>query len=281
MYLLSLVITTQNRKKELLRFLDSLDKQQGVAFNNIQIIFIDQGNNEDVIYYANRKYHIEYIPYCQCALSQARNVALNYVKGKYVAFPDDDCWYTPLTLSCVFERFNQGFDGVVAFGCDEDGKQTNKFPSKSCLLSKYKHCGAISYTLFLKFDSSILFDENIGVGSKYNLSSGEETDYLVNYFNKEERKVLFDKDIVVHHPNGKADYFGSQIEKSYYYARGDGYILKKHHFPCVYKLKCFVRPICGIILNLIIFRTKRAERSFFILKGRIEGYRMYSGILCK
>lgn len=47
--MLSLVQTSQNRRQELIRFINSLNNQIGIDFSQIQLIFIDQGNNKPQI----------------------------------------------------------------------------------------------------------------------------------------------------------------------------------------------------------------------------------------
>lgn len=47
--MLSLVQTSQNRRQELIRFINSLNNQIGIDFSQIQLIFIDQGNNKIVL----------------------------------------------------------------------------------------------------------------------------------------------------------------------------------------------------------------------------------------
>lgn len=44
---LSLVQTSQNRREELKRFLNSLNAQEMIDFKGIQLIFVDQGDNLD------------------------------------------------------------------------------------------------------------------------------------------------------------------------------------------------------------------------------------------
>ena len=53
--MLSLVQTSQNRRKELKRFLTSLNAQKGIDFKSIQLIFVDQGDNLDVFEEINVK----------------------------------------------------------------------------------------------------------------------------------------------------------------------------------------------------------------------------------
>ena len=90
MIIISLIQTSQNRRSELLRFVLSLNHQQNIDFNKIQLIFVDQGENRAVFDELNKNVMFDYIQANNCSLSHARNLALPHVKGKYVAFPDDD-----------------------------------------------------------------------------------------------------------------------------------------------------------------------------------------------
>lgn len=269
--MLTLIQTSQDRKIELERFIHSLNSQQDIDFNNLQLIFIDQGDNKTSFSKLNKNIKFTYIKYRQCSLSHARNIALKYVEGKYVGFPDDDCWYSPQTLKQVLYHFSNGRNGIIAKGVDETGKMTNRFSSKSQEISLYNHCGAISYTIFLKFDPTLFFDENIGVGSNLGFLSGEESDYLYHFL-LQHTNVYYDKNIIVHHPLAKTDYFKNTLDKAYCYAKGYGYILAKNHYPIHYKVMAFLRPLMGIILYAMAFKFNRSKKSYYILKGRLLGY---------
>lgn len=271
---LSLVQTSQNRQIELERFVNSLNNQVNIDFSNIQLIFIDQGENKNVFDKLNSQIEFQYIKSDRCSLSHARNIGLEYVKGIYVGFPDDDCWYEPDTLKKVLAILEKGeYQGVTGRGTNEKGELTSSFPSKASELSRTKRCAAISYTIFLKFDNNVYFDENIGVGSPYNLGSGEETDYLLNLMENFSYRVFYNPDLCIHHPTTKQvlDENGS-YKKTYSYARGAGYLIQKHNFPLTYKLRMFGRPLAGLFVNLIMFRKYEFNKSWYNFKGRLEGY---------
>ena len=269
---LTLIQTSRDRRNELKRFVESLNIQTDIALSTIQLVFVDQGDNKDIFDSLNSAISFDYIKYKECSLSCARNIALSHVKGKYVGFPDDDCWYEPKTLSHVYNNI-ENTDGIVGLGLDEHGKETNRFSRKSKRITKYNHCGAISYTIFLKYDNNLRFDENLGVGSPKTFSSGEETDYLLSYMEKHSSfLIIFNREVIIHHPSNKVDYFQNEIRKMYYYSRGDGYLLKKHKFPVLYIFKKFIYPIGGVIVYSVQMNTKKVKRSYLILKGRLEGF---------
>lgn len=269
---ISLIQTSQNRKSELARFIESLNRQVGINFGEIQLIFIDQEDNRSVFKHLNKNITFTYIKYKHCSLSHARNIGLKHVKGEYIGFPDDDCWYKQDTLEKIFNHINNGYSGVIAKSTDETGVTTNKSPRKSQRISLYNHCGAISYTIFLKFVPDLLFDEKLGVGSPYQLSSGEETDYLIRFIKKKGANIYYDCNIIIHHPKGKHGNFSDVDSKQYEYARGWGFLLRKHHFPIKIILKSFIRPICGILFYSLTLNKKGRLHSYHILKGRLEGY---------
>lgn len=271
---LSLVQTSQDRRSELVRFVNSLNAQQGVDLSSVQLIFYDQGQNDDVFDILNPRILLTYIKGNRCSLSKARNICLPEVKGTYVAFSDDDCWYEPDTLSQVLKEFSKGYDGIIGHGIDAEGKETNSQGYKEKSVTFNNQCGAISYCIFMKFDKRLLFDENIGVGSPYRLSSGEETDYLLSYMELHPNfKIIYKPDIIIHHPTGKKGNFPDILHKDYEYARGWGYVLRKHKLPLNIFARSFLRPMLGIVVFGLSGKLKRCQKSYLLLKGRLEGYK--------
>lgn len=270
---LSLIQTSQNRRMELERFVNSLNRQEGIDFSTIQLIFVDQGENKDVFDKLNSQIEFQYIKSECCSLSHARNIGLQYVKGIYVGYPDDDCWYEPDTLKKALAILEGGkFQGVTGKGTNEEGKLTSSFPSESREVTRTKRCAAISYTLFFKYQNGVLFDENMGVGSPYNIGSGEETDYLLTLMEDYDYKVYYDSQLSIHHPT-TTDVLDEQkaLQKAYSYARGAGFLMQKHKFPLSYFIRMIGRPFVGIFINFIAFKKYEGCKSWYNLRGRIEG----------
>ena len=269
---ISIITTSINRKQELARFCNSINEQRGINYEDIQLIFVDQGDNKNVLNTLDAKIDVTYVKHPPCSLSKARNIAIPYVKNEIVAFGDDDCWYDKDCLKIVFNKiFVEGLDGVIGQSLNESGKNNVPSPCKQVKLGVYKHPGAISYTIFLRYDSSLRFDENIGVGSPYGLSSGEETDYLIQYIRKHEN-VFYDPALIIFHPEKLTSYFDDFFQKNFLYSKGFGYLLKKQNYPLAQKLRSFIRPFGGIFIYLLLGNLLYAKRSFYILKGRLIGY---------
>ena len=81
---LSIVIPTKNRHKELLRLLESLEKQ---SYKDFEIIVIDQ-STKDITLNENkiRYYHMPNIK----SLSDAKNYSIKYCRYNFIGFFDDD-----------------------------------------------------------------------------------------------------------------------------------------------------------------------------------------------
>lgn len=114
--MLSLVQTSQNRRQELIRFINSLNNQIGIDFSQIQLIFIDQGDNLDLFGKLNPQIKFDYIKYHLCSLSHARNIGLCHVSGEYIGFPDDDCWYEQNTLKNIIDFFRKDIKELLQRG---------------------------------------------------------------------------------------------------------------------------------------------------------------------
>ena len=269
----SIILTSIDRKEELKRFVSSINEQEKFDLHSLQIIFVDQGANEEIFKLLDSRIETKYIQYHKCSLSEARNLALPYVKNDIICFGDDDAWYDNNTFEIIDSFLQKGYDGVFGIVENENNVHANVFPSQAQRISYTNHCGAMSASMFIKFDSELKFDENIGVGSPYNLGSGEETDYLFSYMEKHhDFSFFFTPEIIVRHPAVRPSANESYFAKNYSYARGFGYVLRKHSkLPLFFKFKQFIRPLGGIIIFLFSNRLK-AKKSFFLLKGRIEGF---------
>src|SRR5205085_12199555 len=115
-------------------------------------------------------------------LSAARNVGLRLAIGAFVAFPDDDCWYSPHLLTDVAQWFasNTAYD-FVSGQYGEPAYAHPGFPRMSMpiTVTTVWEC-ASSVTLFFRasvFRAGFRFDERLGAGAA--LPAGEETDLVL------------------------------------------------------------------------------------------------------
>lgn len=84
-------------------------------------------------------------------------------------------------------------------------------------------------------------------------------------------KILYDPNIVVHHPTGIIYEKSFLLKKTYSYARGLGYLMQKHKMPLLYKSYQLFRPILGMIVNVLCMDWYKVRKSYYNFRGRIEG----------
>jgi glycosyltransferase involved in cell wall biosynthesis len=228
---LSLIVTTNgNRMLEIDRLFLSIANQ---SFDNYEIILVLQGFNdykENEIKSLLLKYNLFYkatlIKSDLISLSKARNIALNYIDGEIVCFPDDDCWF-PINF------FKQVLD--VIKNNQVDVLCTNVFdPIKGLFYGKHRNIKAervkinqlnsfkypISVGIFIKTNNlgKLKFNESIGLGTK--IGSGEETDLIHNLLALNNSIYFFPKLKVFH----EIDNFNI-LSKIKNYSLGYGYTI--------------------------------------------------------
>lgn len=104
----SLLIATIRRKEPLEKLLDSLCSQ---TMMSVQVLIADQnppGFLESVVEDYKAHLQIRVIQTPSKGVSRARNVLIPHATGRYIAFPDDDCFYETDVLEqaqAVFETY--------------------------------------------------------------------------------------------------------------------------------------------------------------------------------
>ena len=95
-----LIVATIGRVELLERLFISLSDQQHSSF---RVVVVDQngdGRLDDLVARYGNACHIEHLKVPAVGVSAARNVGLTRLAdAELVAFPDDDCFYDPLTLA--------------------------------------------------------------------------------------------------------------------------------------------------------------------------------------
>ncbi|WP_338825130.1 hypothetical protein MHOCP_06890 [Moorella humiferrea] len=274
---ISLVLATVNRTTELKRFLASLQSQ---SYRNYELIVVDQNPDtrlEPILTVYSDSFPIIHVR-SEKGLSRARNIGLRYVRGDIVAFPDDDCWYSPDILERVVSFFkeNKKWDGLVGRSVDANGQTTaGRFDLRSGSINKYNVWKrGISFSIFLRYkvvDTAGVFDEDLGAGAGTSWGSGEETDYLIRAL-KAGFKLFYDPSLTVGHANPVADYTVETINRALNYGAGMGWVLRKHGYPLWFVLYMWMRPLLGTLLAVGTGRLNKARYYWAVLRGRIIGW---------
>jgi glycosyltransferase involved in cell wall biosynthesis len=269
----SLIVATLDRPKELEKFLTSA---VGQIFQDFEIIVVDQSsslnrelNSKLIASVKDAGLNIQHKMCDEIGLSRARNIGLELARGKILAFPDDDCWYSRHVLNHVHKAFTDGPFSFLSGQYSEPGIVNRSFPSKNKALNHVMFAGVpSSVTLFvtsvamaaLKFR----FDENIGAGTS--MPIGEETD-LVYSLLENDYKGYYDSSLIIFHPlsDPKRRNLGTNTIREV--ARG--YVLGKHS----QNLSVVIYSLLGLLK--IMLKDDRYVR----VRARISGLRLGRQIL--
>lgn len=272
----SLILATMGRIDEVEMFIKSLLIQ---TYKNFELIIVDQNNHDKIkeicLLYKNQ-INIKYIKIKPRGLSNARNMGMRLCTGDIISFPDDDCEYYEETLHRVHEKFKLYTDDIVTFKIiDKDTKLNtcgNWLDVDTSINKKNIFNTAISITIFVKNkkNEELRFDENLGVGTR--LSSGEETDFILELLNRGYKGTYY-CDIYVYHPQKEKDF-----SRGYNYALGTGAVYYKEsigrkNYKYIFNyFKSIIGSLIRICTSLIKGNIKIAKYNKSVLKGRIDGF---------
>ncbi len=179
--LVSVVVITFNRASLLKRALNSVFKQ---TFQNFEVVLVDDASNDNTLevisdFSDERIIYIRHDENKGEAIS--RNTGVRNVKGKYIAFLDDDDVWLPEKLQLQVGLLNNSSEdtGAVYSGFRELDIATSQVistftPQKSGLIFQHLLKGnfiTISSILLKKtcFDNAGFFDETIAYGLDYDM----------------------------------------------------------------------------------------------------------------
>jgi glycosyltransferase involved in cell wall biosynthesis len=270
---MSLILATVGRLVELDRIVSSLEAQTDRRF---EVILVDQNQDDRLACVAGRLaragINVRWLRIEQQGLSHARNRGLEIAGGRYVAFPDDDCWYEVDTIKeAIVALGSSEVEVIVGRWVEQNGDLSGKRITQEAARS-FRCPTLASITIFARADlvkSLGGFDESLGV-TRY-FGSSEETDLMFRILSSG-GGVEYLPTVRVHHhwavePQGG---FGPNFRRARVRGRGTGAIYAKH------SLSYFVilRGLGGPLFRMV-FGTVNAARwgsgvgSFF---GRLEGY---------
>jgi glycosyltransferase involved in cell wall biosynthesis len=269
----SLVISTIGRSAQIDLLFCSLRAQ---TFKDFEVIVVDQNKDDRVRSICDRFGDLDILYMTSPpGASKGRNVGLEYACGDIVAFPDDDCVYTP----CVLERVKALIDGGVAdfvMATSVDIADTSSALRESVETKQRLHAKRLgkyslwfrgtTYTVFLTRPYAIsvgAFDQRMGGGSGTPYGSGEDADYIVRSCFAGARMVR-SHDVRIHHP--PPDYSDSRLaEKAYTYGVGRRLVLEKHDYGPIFITLNVLWPVVHCLCNI-----GNGKRRYFMqmLKGR-------------
>jgi len=228
----SLIIATCGRTDELHRLFASINSDRCIDY---ECIVVDQNPDErlqPVLAQWQARLPIKRVS-SSPGLSHARNVGILHATGEILAFPDDDCWYSPKLLQNVAAFFEQNDDyAMLSVGVrDECGVSSgNRWIRDACNLATANlFRTSVGFALFLRRDlitDGLRFDESLGVGSGTAFASGEDTD-LVFRLLEAGLRGRFNRALTVYH--ARHDMLSGQTteDRAFSYGCGMGRVIRK------------------------------------------------------
>jgi ADP-heptose:LPS heptosyltransferase/glycosyltransferase involved in cell wall biosynthesis len=283
----SLVVPTVNRVTELARLFDSL---LGQEFADFEIVVVDQNNDARIVPVLERyhsRFNISRIPTPdRQGASSARNDGWHRARADVIVFPDDDCWYPPWFLRKGLELLDTtGADLVCGRIADETGRSINgRFASRAQLITRRRVFSMAQSEPATFCRRELLervggFYEAIGIGSTSPWQAAEGPDLVLTALERGS-VCYYDPSLYGFHREYDLDDPASGMpSKGRSYARGMGYVLRRHRFGALNLLYWASRPLVTAFISAIGGRFHRAYYSLLVSVGRIEGWlgRVLSG----
>ena len=144
---ISVVIPTYKPKEYLWECLNSLNEQT-FPKHDFEVIIVLNGCFEpwhsDITHYIAtnmNKMNINFIHTEQGGVSNARNIALDQVKGEYVTFIDDDDWVSPRFLELLYEKVSPDIVSICYPYAFNDGDVSHQLGYDKTFVFDSHHTG--------------------------------------------------------------------------------------------------------------------------------------------
>jgi GT2 family glycosyltransferase len=251
---ISLVLATVGRTDELNRLFDSLAAQ---TFGNFEVIAVDQNEDERLLPHLERARYlgvaVRHIRHRPANLAAARNTGIEAARGKWIGFPDDDCWYDPQVLEQLVARFASPDrpSGIIVRWVEQDEQPMSAADLSWERSRAFRDVPVSSITLFC--DKHLCqkiggFDSRLGVGQWF--GAGEETDFVLRAL-KTGALVTYEPHAEVHHAvqHQQADANPQTRLAVRHRARGTGALYAKHRLPAWVILRGLASPLLRPLLK--------------------------------
>lgn len=272
---ISLILATVGRTDDLDRLFTSLAAQ---TFNAFEVIVVDQNPDDRLVPHLERArflgVRLRHLRHHPANLAAARNVGIEAARGKWIGFPDDDCWYAPRLLERVAKRFSCADQpgGVIVRWVEQ-----NEQPMSAAVLSwersrAFRDIAISSITLFC--DRALFmdiggFDSRLGVGQWF--GAGEETDLALRAL-RAGALIAYEPQGEVHHAvqSGTPDTDARARLAMRHRARGTGALYAKHRLPAW----VIARGLAAPLLRPILKGSFGAELAmgYAVARGRLDGF---------
>lgn len=275
---ITLIQATLGRDLELKRYIDSMEKSILLLPDNVvtQLLIIDQNkpNFLSFLHSYNEGTLLNHVSSSKIGLSLNRNLGLSMTNSGIVGFPDDDCTYYKETLPFVADFFDKHRDVDVLIGrlFDRDKNENilKNWPLKTMKVNYFNFYQlSSSATMFVRYKPNLIFDEKLGLGSKF--GSCEDPDFIYRLI-KDGANIVYSPDLHIWHPKPISSEIA--LTKTYGYASGLGAFLRKD-FSFV-KLILLILAVMKKTYQYVFSRNKFRKGHFnHFFKGLWYGFLNY------
>ncbi|WP_158597881.1 glycosyltransferase family 2 protein [Noviherbaspirillum saxi] len=269
-----MILATVGRTDELARLFESLAAQ---TYSNFEVIVVDQNDDDRLLPHLDRARYlgisVRHLRHHPANLAAARNVGIEAATGKWIGFPDDDCWYSPRLLDRLATRFAavDEPDGIIVRWVEQDEQPLSAADLSWERSRAFRDIPVSSITLFCNralFKEIGGFDSRLGVGQWF--GAGEETDFAMRALRGGAHFTYEPLGEVHHAVNPHKPQANRQTRTAVRHrARGTGALYAKHHLPAWVILRGLVAPL----LRPLLKGSFGAELAlgYDTMMGRIDG----------
>ena len=272
----SLILATYGRMDTLDQLFSSIAAQTGEDF---ECIVIDQNEDDRLQPLIDRwqgALNMRVIR-AQPQLSRARNQGIRAATGDIIAFPDDDCWYSPGLFRNIREAFakNPEYEFLTTGMTDAAGVPSgNRWVQSQCEIAPINIFRASStQTLFFRRTArfnAVRFDEAIGPNSGTIFGCGEDTDFVLEAIRAGMRGQYI-RSLVVYHPRKDMLSGNADEPRAVSYGRGMGHVMRKHGMSTLW-LAFIAYDMARALVCRLRGRSVAAQLCMAHARGIREGY---------
>ena len=278
---ISLIVATLNRINELGRFIRSLAPPANCL---IDLILVDQNNDERINTLLASlslpvSVSVQHLRFSQHNQSLARNYGLTHARHNVIAFPDDDCWYEPDTLTQVIALFQAQPQTAVIVGHWIERTDTVPDHTTPITIQAILNFRSVPTSAIIQFFKRTAlphkdpFDARFGAYKEHGgyFGCGEETD-LIMTVGMQGNSILFAPQVRIHHRFNIRRFESLKQQFSFvrHRARGTGGLYAKHKSTRYVVVRGMLSPLLRSVRYF--YSPGRCITETALWLGRLEGY---------
>jgi glycosyltransferase involved in cell wall biosynthesis len=270
----SLIVATRGRDRELGELFESLVAQDHA---DLEVIVVDQNADDrlaPVIAAWSDHLSLRRERTARAHANHARNLGLAVARGRIVGFPDDDCTFPAGLLARVLDAFAADQTLAILTGpaaSPDGGPGSGRWRQDAGAIDPANvWTSVIEFNLFLRREVALAlggFDERLGPGTP--LGSTEGNDLVLRAI-AAGHAARYDPAQRIVHPDKRLTPVA--VERAALYARGMGFVLRRHAVPAGVWLPFMVRPLGGVLVSALRGRLLAARYYAATLRGRLGGF---------